>query len=74
MREKILNVFKRAFELEQVNETISQKNCVKWDSLNHMNLIVELESEFNITIEPEEISEMKDFVTVEKIIFEKTKL
>ena len=71
MKERILLVFKRTFELETVDESISQKNCDKWDSMNHLNLIVEFETEFEITIEPEEMGIMKDFKTIETIITRK---
>ncbi|HRS19664.1 MAG TPA: acyl carrier protein [Bacteroidales bacterium] len=71
MKERILLVFKRTFELETVDESISQKNCDKWDSMNHLNLIVEFETEFEITIEPEEMGIMKDFKTIETIISRK---
>jgi acyl carrier protein len=68
MREKILEVIKKVFELDEVPDDISQKNCDKWDSLNHLNLVVELESTFNVEFEPEEIAEMKDVDSIEKII------
>ena len=71
MNERLLQVFKRTFELETVDESISQKNCDKWDSMNHLNLIVEFETEFEITIEPEEMGIMKDFKTIETIISRK---
>jgi acyl carrier protein len=68
MNKSILEVIKRTFELENVDTTVSQKNCVKWDSLNHLNLIIELESEFNLSFEPEEIAEMKSYEDIERII------
>ena len=37
----------------------------KWDSLNHLNLIVELEDEFNVSFEPEDIAEMKSLDIIE---------
>ncbi len=72
MRERLLDVFRRTFEDVKINESISQKNYENWDSLNHINLIVEIENEFNISIEPDDIDKMKDFSTVEKIVMEKS--
>ena len=66
-----MDIFKRTFELEFVDEFISQKNCEKWDSLNHLNLIVEIEDEFNISLEPNEIGEMIDFSSVLNMISSK---
>ncbi|NDP22087.1 MAG: acyl carrier protein [Paludibacter sp.] len=72
MRERLLDVFRRTFEDVKINESISQKNYENWDSLNHINLIVEIENEFNISIEPDDIDKMKDFSTVEKIVMGKS--
>ncbi|MEI6681681.1 MAG: acyl carrier protein [Bacteroidota bacterium] len=58
----------RTFGLSEIADDISQKNCEKWDSLRHLNLIIELESEFDISIEPEEIAEMKSFEDVFRIL------
>ena len=66
MKERIKDVLKRVLKLEAVRDDISQKNCGKWDSLSHLNIIVELESEFDITIEPEDIVEMKSLEIIEK--------
>ena len=52
---------KEVFGMEDIDRTCSQKNCEKWDSLAHLNLIVELESEFGVTFEPEDIGEMTSF-------------
>ena len=68
MEEKILEILKRVFNLDTVDTTCSQATCEKWDSLNHLNLIVELEDEFDMEFEPEEIAEMKSFDAVKKTI------
>tara|TARA_B110000908_G_C10087027_1_gene372211 strand:- start:141 stop:365 length:225 start_codon:yes stop_codon:yes gene_type:complete len=59
MEEKILNIIKDVFELEDIDNNISQDNCIKWDSLNHLNLILEIEMEFDVSFDPEEIAEIK---------------
>jgi acyl carrier protein len=71
MDQKILEILKRVFNLDTVDETCSQATCEKWDSLNHLNLIVELEDEFDMEFEPEEIAEMKSFDAVKKVIMSK---
>jgi len=68
MRERLIEVFKRTLKLNEVTEHISQKNCLKWDSLNHLNLIIEIEEEFDLSFEPEEIAEMKSFEIIERLI------
>lgn len=68
MEEKVLEILKNVFELETVDTTCSQTTCEKWDSMGQLNLVVELESEFDITLEPEEIGEMKCFEDIIRIL------
>ena len=68
MEEKILEILKNLFELETVDETCSQNTCEKWDSMGQLNLVVELESEFDLSLEPEEIGEMKSFDDIIRIL------
>ena len=68
MEEKVLEILKNVFELDTVDRTCSQTTCEKWDSMGQLNLVVELESEFDITLEPEEIGEMKCFDDVVTIL------
>ena len=44
MEKKILDILMDVFELDMVDETCSQKNCEKWDSMGQLNLVAELES------------------------------
>ena len=71
MEEKVLEILKNVFELEAVDITCSQTTCEKWDSMGQLNLVVELESEFDISLEPEEIGEMKCFDDIVRIISKK---
>ena len=44
---------------------------MNWDSMRHLNLIVELESEFCVEFEPEEIAEMKDYERIKSLLYSK---
>lgn len=68
MEEKVLEILKNVFELESVDTTCSQQTCEKWDSMGQLNLVVELESEFDLSLEPEEIGEMKSFEDIIKVL------
>lgn len=68
MEEKVLEILKNLFELDTVDETCSQTTCEKWDSMGQLNLVVELESEFDVTLEPEEIGEMRCFDDIIRIL------
>lgn len=72
MEEKVLEILKNLFELDTVDRTCSQTTCEKWDSMGQLNLVVELESEFDVTLEPEEIGEMKCFEDIVRLIRQKT--
>lgn len=72
MDEKILEIMTRVFQTEGLGTDCSQSNCEKWDSLHHLNLIVELEDEFGMEFEPEEIADMKSFSKVKEIIASKS--
>ncbi len=68
MEEKVKNILKNLFELETVDETCSQETCEKWDSMGQLNLVIELESEFDVTLEPEEIGVMKSYNDIIRIL------
>ena len=72
MEEKVLEILKDLFELDTVDETCSQETCENWDSMGQLNLVVELESEFDVSFEPDEINQMKSFSDIISVL--KTKL
>lgn len=67
MKEKIKSIMSEVFECE-ISDKASQSTIEKWDSLRHLNLMIELEMAFDAEFEPEEISEMKNIEAIEKII------
>jgi acyl carrier protein len=73
MEEKILDILKQVFELTEIDCTCSQKTCEAWDSIHHLDLVVELESEFDIALEPEEIADMKSYDDLVRLVSSKTK-
>jgi acyl carrier protein len=67
MRDRIKKVVSQVLKTA-INDNTSQDSCAAWDSLHHLNLIIELEIEFDISFEPEEIACMKSIDAIEKII------
>jgi len=65
MRERIKQVIKDTFNVDDVPDDISQKNCAEWDSMHHLQLVVALETEFDISFEPEDIGSMKSLDEIE---------
>lgn len=67
MKERILKIISQVIKTE-VDENASQKSIPQWDSLHHLNLVIELEVEFDVSFEPEEIAEMKSVSKIEELI------
>lgn len=68
IEERILNVLRAVLKDNAIDETCSQKTCESWDSMNQINLVVELEMEFGVSLEPEEIGHMTCYEDVLRII------
>ena len=64
----MLEIMRTLFESEAIDRSCSQRNCDKWDSMAQLNLVVELESEFGVSLEPEEIAEMTSFDGIIRIL------
>lgn len=64
IEEKVLEIMRMTFGVNEVTTDASQKNCEQWDSLRHLTLASELEEAFDLELEPEEIAEMTDFARV----------
>lgn len=65
--EKIKKIASQVFECD-VNDETCQINCEKWDSMHHLNLVVELEMEFETSFDPEEIAQMTSIKEIEAVL------
>jgi acyl carrier protein len=72
---KILEIMSSVFEVElsKLNEDSSIDNIENWDSIRHLNLILALEEEFNITIPDEEVGDLVNYKLIEYIVNEQSK-
>ena len=61
MEEKVLEILRRVLEDGNLDKACSMENCEMWDSLRQLNVCFELEGEFGVMFEPEEMAEMKSF-------------
>ncbi len=73
IEEKVLEIMREVFDMDEISPDASQKNCERWDSLHHLTLASELEDTFDIELEPEEIAEMTDFSRVVALLAAKVK-
>ncbi len=60
--EKIQEIFRDIFDDDElkIEESTNSSNIDDWDSINHINLIVAIESELNIKFNLDELSTLKD--------------
>lgn len=74
MKDRIKQIMSDVLEapLEEINQDSSSENIVSWDSLKHMNLVIALEEEFDVSFDEDDIPDIQSFqeiVTVlEKLI------
>ena len=71
MKERIKKIASRVLTADVDGNTLLNA-YETLDSLHHLNLIIELEMEFGISFEPEEIGQMDSIDVIENII--KTKM
>ncbi len=61
MEEKVLHILRTVLEDNTLEKNCSQENCEAWDSLHHLNICFELEGEFGVVFQPNEMAAMKSF-------------
>lgn len=68
--DRIKNTMSIVFEvpLEDIKEDSSTDNIENWDSLRHLNLILGLEEEFDVSIPDEEVGNLVNFKLIELVI------
>ena len=62
VREKLANSFRRVFELDEIvlKNEMTAKDVPGWDSLAHINLIMDIEEEFNVRFTVDDIADLKN--------------
>lgn len=69
---RLYTVFSKVFgkEVTFFSEESSPDTVENWDSMNHLNLVVALEEEFQLSITPEDVMDMKSVGLVREILKE----
>lgn len=70
MNNKIIKIMKDVFN-EKITDNFSKNDTDKWDSFTHLDLIVKLEEEFNISFTPDEIGKIESYKDIVEIVNEK---
>lgn len=59
MEQKIIELLQRVFEGTKITKESSQETVENWDSMHQLSIAFEIESEFGISLEPEELTGLK---------------
>lgn len=59
MEQKVIELLKRVFEGAEITIESSQETVAEWDSMHQLSIAFEIESEFGISLEPEELAGLK---------------
>lgn len=73
VEDKVKEIFANLFQVDQqaVHDKITPDEIPAWDSMQHLNLTLALEEEFNISITPEDAMQMLNFGLVVLMVKEK---
>tara|TARA_B110001450_G_C17428003_1_gene402687 strand:- start:321 stop:545 length:225 start_codon:yes stop_codon:yes gene_type:complete len=73
MEKKIKKLMANIFEInaQDIANNMSPTDIDNWDSLRHLMLIVDLENEFQIKFNDDELVSLVDFATICQIISKK---
>ena len=65
---EIIRVISTVLEKIKINEESSMQNIIEWDSINHMAIILKINEEFEIQLNPKDIAEATSVSKIYKII------
>ncbi len=68
--QKLTNAFISALEIEPtaVNDSLEYNNNKRWDSTAHMILIAQLEADFDVMFEVDDIIDMSSFTKAKSLL------
>jgi len=71
--DKLIDILARVFRIEQdeVTDDLKRKDFEPWDSMAHLMLVSEIESEFEIFFEDEEVVDIWTVADLKKILKQK---
>lgn len=70
MEEQIKKIMSEVFlyPYEKINDSTTRNDVTNWDSLRHVQLILELEANFGLKFKPTEISDMNTYQKIKNYI------
>lgn len=76
LNKRLEDVIRKTFQLNEngIEENWTSVDIPKWDSVGHLNLIVEIEKTFQVTMEMDEMFEIETLGDIQKILKRKQAL
>lgn len=73
MNDRLEKIIREVFEInaETIDENWTSDHIPDWDSVGHLNLIMEVEKEFKVKIEIEEMFEIEKLGDITRILQKK---
>ncbi len=68
MEEKIIDLLRKTFAGYEITADSSSDNIPVWDSIHQLNIAFEIESEFGISLEPEEMGSLNSVNNIIKLL------
>lgn len=68
LKQVLADVF--GVDVSAINDEASVDTIEKWDSLNHLNLVLALEEQFKVSFSEEQIVEMLNYPLVKAVLQE----
>jgi len=68
--EKLINCFTESLKISEdlVNDNLKYQSIPQWDSIAHMALVSQVENQFDIMLDTEEILDMSSVGEIKKIL------
>jgi acyl carrier protein len=70
MDQRIAEAFNAVFQIspEEVTDSLSPQDVTGWDSLGHVRLVTQLQEQFGVEFEVDEIMRMENVAEIKKIL------
>lgn len=68
--QKLKKVFRTALEIEEnlIEDTLTYNEIPQWDSIAHMTLVAEIEDQFDIMLDTDDVLDMSSFAKSKEIL------
>lgn len=75
VKNKVIEIMVRDLEIDPSEITMESSigDFPKWDSLGNLTILQDIQDEFDIELEPDEIIDLEDVNDIINIVIEKTK-